>query len=175
MNYYISDTHFGHENIMKHCNRPFLSIEDMDESILCNINERVTSEDDLYIVGDFCHWNPKEINPVDYLSRIRGKKHLITGNHDKSLIHNKAARAYFEDIRQYADIEDNGRRVILFHFPLAEWDGYHRGSYHIYGHVHNNMQNPAFSFMKRLDRAFNVSVDVIGFGPKTLDELIQMN
>lgn len=173
MNYYISDTHFGHKGIMTHCNRPFQTVEEMDETIIENINRKVTAKDDLYIVGDFCHWNTKTANPVDYLSRIKGKIHLITGNHDKNLLRNKEAKSYFVDIRQYADIKDGNRRVILHHFPLAEWDGYYNDSYHIYGHIHNNTQSPAFLFMKTLERAFNVSADVLDFEPKTLDELIQ--
>ena len=67
MKYYIADTHFGHENIMKHCNRPFDSVEEMDKTIIKHINEIVGPGDDLYILSDFCHWNQQIADPVEYL------------------------------------------------------------------------------------------------------------
>lgn len=174
MNYFIADTHFGHENIMRHCSRPFATVAEMDETIIKNINSVVTANDDLWILGDFCHWNPKACDPAKYLSQIKGHKHLIIGNHDKSLVHDKNAARYLEDMKPYAEIKDNGRKIVLTHYPLAEWNGFYHGDYHIHGHIHNNFNNPVFAYMATLERAFNVGVDVIGFTPRTLDELIVM-
>jgi hypothetical protein len=60
--------------------------------------------------------------------------------------------------------------VILFHYPIEEWNGYYRNSYMLYGHVHENMDG-----IKKHPRKFNVGVDVNDFEPKTLDELIESN
>lgn len=174
MNYYIADTHFGHENIMRHCNRPFTTVAEMDKVMIENINSVVTNRDDLYILGDFCHWNSKIVHPSDYLSQLNGHKHFILGNHDRNIPHDKYAARYLEEIVQYKEISDNGRKVVLSHFPMAEWNGYHNGAMHIHGHIHNNFDLPVFAYMGSLENCYNVGVDVIGFTPRTLDELIVM-
>jgi calcineurin-like phosphoesterase family protein len=174
MNFYIADTHFGHENIMKRCNRPFATVAEMDKTMLDNINSVVTGRDDLYILGDFCHWNQKIVYPSDYLSKMNGHKHLILGNHDRNIPHDKYAIRYLEEIVQYKEISDNGRKVVLSHFPIAEWNGYHTGALHIHGHIHNNFDLPVFAYMRSLENCYNVGVDVIGFTPRTLNELISM-
>lgn len=171
MIYYTADLHFGHANILRLSNRPFQTVEEMDITLINNINARVKEDDDLYILGDFSF---KGKNPTEYLSRIHGKKHLIIGNHDGKLINNKEAMAMFEDVAPYRKINDNGRQVILCHYPIAEWDGFFRtNAYHLFGHVHNNFQNPWHEFMSKLHNNWNVGVDVTGYEPVTLDELIE--
>lgn len=170
MNFYTADLHLGHANIIRLNERPFSSVEEMDKTIIDNINYLVKSTDDLYILGDFTY---KGGDPVEYLKKINGRKHLIVGNHDKRTISNPEARKLFEDIKHYAEIEDNGRRIILFHYPIAEWDGYFRDSYHLFGHVHNNFDNPWHDYMSNLKNCFNVGVDVTNFHPVTLDELLE--
>lgn len=171
MNYYMADLHLGHKNIMRLSNRPFSSVEEMDKTIIDNINSIIKPEDDLYILGDFSFKSGK--NPVEYLKQINCKKHLIIGNHDGIILSNNEARKQFVEITNYKRIDDNGRMVILCHYPIAEWDGYFRGSYHLFGHVHNNFTNPWYKYMSSLENCFNVGVDVTNFKPVTLDQLIK--
>ena len=79
----------------------------------------------------------------------------------------------FVDIKHYDKINDNGRQVVLCHYPIAEWDGYFKGVYHLYGHVHNNFANPWYKIMGSLKNCYNVGVDVCDYKPVTLDELIK--
>ena len=60
MNFYIADTHFGHEKVIEFCRRPFKNIEEMDEVIIKNWNEVVGHEDHVYILGDMIYRNKKE-------------------------------------------------------------------------------------------------------------------
>ncbi|HBL49503.1 MAG TPA: hypothetical protein DDZ65_04575 [Firmicutes bacterium] len=80
--YFTADQHFGHANIIKHCNRPFDSVEEMDEYLLTQWNNRVGTNDTVYILGDLFFRNA--VSADEYLSRMHGKKHLIKGNHDKA-------------------------------------------------------------------------------------------
>ena len=80
MNLYISDTHFGHANAIVFDHRPFSDVEDMDYTMIRLWNSRVSSDDDVFIVGDFCFKNDK--TPDWYLRQLKGHKHLVIGNHD---------------------------------------------------------------------------------------------
>ena len=171
MNYYIADTHFDHANIIRHCNRPFETVEQMNETLIENINAIVKNEDDLYFLGDFAF---RSKDPLSFAARINGRKHLILGNHDKDQGTAKEPDFLneFVEYRQYATITDNGRRVVLFHYPIVAWDGHFKGSYHLFGHVHNSVELPWFDAMEGIVNCFNVSAEATGYRPVTLDELI---
>jgi predicted phosphohydrolase len=132
----------------------------------------ILTEDDVLILAGDTSWgmNLEEAEAdFRFLDRFPGKKYLIKGNHDRFL---KQLRwqDYFESLDVYKEIDDNGRMVCMFHYPIEEWNGYYRNSYMLYGHVHENMDG-----IKKHPRKFNVGVDVNGFEPKTLDELIANN
>ena len=80
MNFYIADMHLGHKNVLKFDNRPFESVTEMDMVLLENWNRRVSHDDDVYILGDMCYHS--EHSPAWYLKQLKGKKHVIQGNHD---------------------------------------------------------------------------------------------
>ena len=82
MIYFTSDLHLGHAEIVGMSKRPFSSVEEMDEALIENWNSRVHKNDDVYILGDLIYKSARP--PEEYLSRLRGKKHLIFGNHDLS-------------------------------------------------------------------------------------------
>lgn len=167
MIYYISDTHFFHDNAIRLNNRPFKSVEEMNETMITNWNCKVDKDDTVYFLGDFAYKcnNPNEVR--DLVSKLNGNIHFICGNHDK-LLKDFKFRSFFKSIKQYDEIEDNGRRVILLHYPMEDWNGKYRGSYHLYGHVHNNKE----AISGHIQNRFNVGVDVNNFTPVTLDELI---
>ena len=135
MNYYIGDLHFGHKNIIDFEQRPFASVEEMDISLIQAWNKKVKEEDSVYIVGDFAYKNAR---PEEwYLRQLKGKKYLIIGNHDGRLLKNEAAMSYFEKVDKMMHVMDDKDHISICHFPIAEWNGYHKGSWHIYAHVHN--------------------------------------
>ena len=76
----ISDTHFGHENIIKYCNRPFSSVEEMDARMIKLWNNVVKKNDIVYHLGDFGVGNKEYISKI--VSKLNGRIFLILGNHD---------------------------------------------------------------------------------------------
>lgn len=172
MIYYTADLHFGHKKILKMDERPFQTIEEHDEYLVKSWNDRVRPEDDVYILGDFCVYSQK--SPLDYLKRLSGRKRLIAGNHDDLLIRNPEAMEQFETVEKIQYIQDGKKRVVLCHFPLAEWHQYYRGSWHIYGHIHKS-RNRAFEYLSREERALNAGVMINQYQPVTLPELIDNN
>lgn len=169
MNFYIADTHFGHHNILWLSNRPFDTIEQMNNKIIDNWNKKVTDNDDVYILGDFSY---KGDNPVDILKKLKGKKHLIVGNHDSKLLKNIDFRNQFVEITNMKTVNDNGVCIVCCHYPMVEWDGYYRSTLHFYGHIHNNVGNETFKYISKVKNAYNVGVDIIGFEPRTLREIV---
>ena len=109
MNYYIADTHFGHDNIRRLSNRPFETIEEMDKTIIDNWNSRVNDNDDIYILGDFSY---KSEDPILYLKQLIGRKHLIVGNHDGKLLKNPVCKNYFIEICDIKMVNDNGTQIV---------------------------------------------------------------
>lgn len=168
MIYIIADTHFGHANIIRHCNRPFSSVEEMDEALIANWNSVVSPDDDVYIVGDFAY---KVEHPERYADMLNGRKHLITGNHDRKNLKDPEFRKRFVEIRDMLTIKHDGKSIVLCHYPLVEWDGMYRGAYHFFGHIHNN-ENQAQKIMRGIAGAYNVGVENMEYTPRTIDEII---
>ena len=172
MNYYIADCHFGHENIIRFDNRPFSDVEEMDLAMIALWNQRVTERDDVYILGDFCFRSRND--PAWYLRQLKGKKHLIQGNHDAATLEDANAMEHFVSVDKMRFVKDNGKNLVLCHFPIAEWNGYHKGAWHIYGHIHGRV-DAAGRYMREQERALNAGCMLNGYQPATMQELIRNN
>lgn len=81
-NFYIADTHFFHENVIKFDNRPFSSMEEMNEKLISNWNNVVRNEDTVYILGDFIWSKPNSDEYKNIISHLNGWKVIVLGNHD---------------------------------------------------------------------------------------------
>lgn len=174
MIYFTSDTHFFHSNIIKLSKRPFDNYEAMHESLIYNWNNKVKEKDDIYILGDFSH-KGKGIEVNETLKRLNGKKYLIKGNHDGFLNDDDFDESLFEWIKDYYVMRYEKHKIVLFHFPILEWDGYFTEAIHLYGHVHNSRKSA--SQYKRLEilgrRALNVGVDVNNFTPVSIKTVLE--
>lgn len=171
MNFYTADLHFDYEQIIKTANRPFANTEQMDKTIVKNFNEVLNKDDVLIILGDVCSYGNHR-KAVKCLKEIHCPKVLIVGNHDKEPLKHKSFRDLFVDIRDNEIIREKEHSIFLSHYPHAEWDGYYKGIWHFYGHVHNSNQG-AGCLMKLFPTAANVGVDVNNFKPLTSKEVIE--
>ena len=174
MMYFIADPHFDHENILKMTDRPFGTTEEMNETIIKNWNSVVTNTDTVYILGDMFF---RTQNPERILMRLKGKKHLIIGNHDESwmkLLPEEVLSKYFVGITNM-EVTSNGEYgITLCHYPMPMWK--HRGkTYMIHGHIHDDTSDELFPYLCRTERILNAGVEINGFRPVTLEELIENN
>ena len=173
MNFYIGDPHLGHAAIIRLCNRPFASVEEMDETIISNWNQRVTNADTVFILGDLMFRISK--SPSEYLSRLKGHKILVLGNHDASWIWQEGATRYLNTHVRMMELIDRNRKVVLCHYPMLTWPNVRSGSYMVYGHLHGNRdQDPCVRYGMN-PKMLNSCVEVNGYQPVTLDELIENN
>lgn len=143
MRYYISDLHYYHNNMNTSMDmRGFESMEAMHTHMIDRWNSKVRRGDDVVILGDFSIGKGTETNEI--LARLNGNKFLIVGNHDRFLDDRKFDTSHFKWIKEYMEVSDNKRKVILSHYPIFCYNGQYRmdaegnpKTYMLYGHVHN--------------------------------------
>ena len=176
MIYFTADNHFYHVNIISSCGRPFNDVHEMNKKMIDNWNSCVTPNDEVYILGDFLYKGTAiEANII--LSKLKGKKYLIKGNHEQYLAYPNFNHSAFEWIKEYHVLTFKGIDFILFHYPILEWHKFYRGSIHLYGHVHNSEEkHPDFREKVKLlgPRAVNVGVDMHDFYPVNVYQIIEM-
>ena len=171
MLFFIADPHFGHQNIIRYCQRPFADAAEMDRCLTANWNARVGADDDIYILGDFSLKHAPEA--LDYYRALNGRKHLIVGNHDLYL---KENRKVFErelcEICDYTELHaESGHTYILMHYPLMFWNGSTDDKViHLYGHIHNNAY--CNEQTGALRNALNVGCDLYAYAPLSEDDVL---
>lgn len=159
--FFTSDTHFGHRNIIKYCDRPYVNEHDMDMNLIANWNARVSDKDTIYHVGDVSMDDRKR---KEIVPKLNGKKHLIKGNHDKRVTNDEG----WESISNYKEVYVGKQMIVLFHYAMRVWNKSHRGSWHLYGHSHGTLIDPYFD-EKTL--SFDIGVDSHGYKPLNFDEV----
>jgi calcineurin-like phosphoesterase family protein len=158
--FFTSDTHFGHGGALGLYRRPFASVAAMNEAIIARWNERVRPGDEVWHLGDFAI-RPKPAAVAEWLARLDGEKHLVAGNNDPPAT---TALAGWASVHCYAEITLDGVLLVLCHYPFRSWRGMGRGAVNLHGHSHGRLTP--------LRRQFDVEVDVWGFRPVTLAEIL---
>lgn len=133
MTFFISDTHFGHANIIKYSNRPFANVDEMNNTLIHNWNSVVKPEDEVWHLGDFALGGG---TAEKYLSRLNGKIHLIVGNHENPALR---IREKFASVDYYREIYVERQLIILCHYAFRVWNKSHHGSYNLFGHSHHTL------------------------------------
>jgi calcineurin-like phosphoesterase family protein len=116
-------------------------------------------------LGDVCFGSVT--NAISVLQQLNGSKILIAGNHDHHNIKKPAFAECFTEIHTYLSIMYNNQKIVMFHFPIIEWDQVYRGSIHLYGHLHGTPVAMVHS------RAMDVGMDATGNVVSELDEIVE--
>jgi calcineurin-like phosphoesterase family protein len=137
--YFTSDTHFGHTNIIKYCNRPYDTVEEMDEGIIKIWNKVVPKDGIVFHLGDFTFKGSKAIQ--EYRSQLNGTIYLCEGNHDngrevrKSGCFHQIADIY--DLTLQDDEMPEGKQeIVCCHYPIFSHKNSSHGAFHFHGHLH---------------------------------------
>jgi calcineurin-like phosphoesterase family protein len=158
--FFIADTHFGHENIIEYENRPFRSITEMDDTLIKNWNKTVGKKDTIFILGDFAFATKERIKELVHL--LHGSKIIILGNHDKTFTYSWWKTAGFYMVCKYPIIIDQW--FILSHEPL--YTNTNMPYINIFGHVHSNPQ-----YLNYSKQHFCVSCERIVYTPIEMNEM----
>ena len=157
MEYIISDSHHGHANIIEYCDRPFDSCKEMDEQMVSRWNSVVGDEDVVYHLGDVAFGEAEE-----YLNELAGQIVVVSGNHD----------AFSENpvvpVVDSLTLRHGRYQFLCSHRPQPDFSGWQ-----IHGHIHNN-DIGQYPFIHPNRQTVNVSVELIGYKPLQLDELVRL-
>jgi calcineurin-like phosphoesterase family protein len=170
--WYCADLHLNHHNIIKYCNRPWSSVEEMNGALISIWNERVKSLDQVIFLGDFGYFRTTE-GVTRYLKMLNGSKILIAGNHDDKVIRQSPEWKAIYDIYESCDLFDDGagrREYIRFcccHYPMRSWNKLSKGCYMLHGHCHGTIQP--------IDHSFDVGVDSpwTKYGPVDIHDIVK--
>lgn len=162
--WFTSDTHFFHKNIIKFSNRPFKNENHMNEELIRQWNLVVDEDDDVYHLGDVSLGDSNKT--LGILNRLNGNIHLITGNHEKSVLSSDKCKKRFVWIKSYHEMyieldepnfsvptQNKNQFIVLCHYGMRVWNKSHHKSIHLYGHSHDSMEYQEWG------RSMDVGVD----------------
>ena len=161
----ISDTHFGHENILKFVDsenkliREFDSVDHMNEHMVECWNKTVNDYDIVYHLGDVYFDKGHEILP-----RLKGRKRLILGNHDNGK--SEFIQKHFQKVLMWREFEEFN--CVLTHVPIHE-SGLYKRKYNLHGHVHRGSHRGLIED----ERYINCCVEVHNYTPLAIEEFIK--
>lgn len=165
--WFISDTHFFHSNMLKFLDaegkrfRPFNYVEEMNELIVKNWNDRIRPQDHVWHLGDVTWRYDGPFNSL--MSRLQGHKRMLLGNHDKLRAGGGSLLRWFQKIELWRGFKEHN--FTCSHIPLR-LDSLRDGAFNVHGHIHQNMlADPHY---------INVCVEHTNWGPVHLDEIIRI-
>lgn len=160
--WFTSDTHFGHQNILKFCDRPWQTIEEHDEALMVNWNSVVGENDVVFHLGDFAFSHPKRWKEI--ISRLNGHIYLIVGNHDETRYPGHDVFEMFADVSPQMYLKIDGKSVYLNHYPFLCYGGTYRRLedcvWQLYGHVHTKSIGRKGKDDERVQMCFPYQYDV---------------
>ena len=158
--FFTSDTHFSHENIIKYCNRPFSSVEEMNETIITNWNNVITPNDTVFHLGDFGFGSTGNLAEIKY--RLNGNIEFVCGSHDKN------AKKLFFPYRLMLEIKIEDHPIVLCHYAMRTWKASYHGSWHLFGHSHGRLAVDNHTL------AYDVGVDSNYYTPVSMDKIVDI-
>ena len=178
-----SDTHYHHKNICRgvtnwrtqdgkipvNSTRDFRDLDEMDATIINNINSKVGQDDTLIHLGDVAFGGFDKLE--QFLDRLICKNiYLVLGTHDHHIKNDRAfIKSRFISVKNYMELNVDGEDFVLCHYPLQSWHGLNKGVIHLHGHVHLSAQNK-WGNGKRLD----VGMDGNNMYPYKITEIVHM-
>jgi calcineurin-like phosphoesterase family protein len=156
--WFTSDTHFGDHRLLNIGGRPFASTAEMDAALVAGWNAAVGPEDEVWHLGDVAR---SAKVAAELLPKLRGRKRLLIGNNDPAAV---VALPGWESTAYYAELQLDGVRLVLCHYPFRSWNGMGRGAVNLHGHSHGRL--------RPFTRQHDVGVDARGFRPVSLAEIL---
>ena len=173
--FFTSDTHFFHNNIIKYCDRPYATRNDMNEDLIKRWNSVVPKDGIVFHLGDVSLTaNLDHLN--DILHRLNGRKYLIVGNHENDALSKPYIKEHWVSICDIAEIHvkdeeitDGKQHIVMCHYPMIVWNGSHKGLWQLFGHVHGGLSNKGV--IQHPVTSMDVGVDCHDFTPLSYQQV----
>ena len=162
--FFIADTHFNHEKIIKYCRRPFKNAFEMNEVLITNWNSKVKDGDIVYHLGDFGGGDLREV-----FDRLNGKLYYIPS---QEYTHERAVTAYRHCFAQVSPLMNisvkkaYGVSITLCHYCMRKWPKEHYNHWHIFGHSHGKLEP--------IGKSHDAGVDNNDYYPLSLEEIAKI-
>ena len=176
--FFTSDTHFGHKNIIKYCNRPFSDIDEMNKVLIDNWNKVVSEGDIVFHLGDFAFGGFPLWESIR--SRLNGSIYLIRGNHDfkQNLQNKERLERMFEKVVSQMQISVESQTIILNHYPFLCYNGsYDNSVWNLHGHVHSGLKCSGKDIERLIYRfpgQYDVGVDNNNYYPISWKQILNI-
>ncbi len=157
MFWFTADEHYSHRKIIQYSNRPFKSINEMNETIIENNNKVVGTRDTVIHAGDFTLLKDKELIYKKIINRLKGNHIFLVGSHDYWLKSSPNARQIWER-------KMNGCYIVVCHYAMRTWPRSHYNSFQLYGHSHGKL--------KPMGKQHDIGVDNNNFYPVSFKDVI---
>lgn len=157
--FFTSDTHYSHAGIIRMANRPFASIQEMDNELIHRFNAVVPPDGVTYHLGDFSLGG---IVSSTIRKRLNGRIHLCPGNHSKRSL---MEPELWESISPMYEICIDGQLITLCHYAMLAWYKRHKGAWMLHGDAHGGLRDDPEA--RRLD----VGVDCWEYAPVSMSQI----
>lgn len=155
MYFFSADFHVHHANVLRYCNRPFDSVEEMNEELIRRHNEVVSPKDTFIHIGDFSFASKAKTQEI--IDRLNGTKIFLQGSHDK----------WLKGADQIWSKKINGIYVVCCHYPMISWPRSHYESILLHGHHHGELQ-------EHRERMLDVGVDTNNYYPYSFEQIVEI-
>ena len=170
-----SDLHLFHNQTFVYESRGFDSIEAMNAAIEEHWNTMVGEDDEVYILGDLmvCGKDRSNEEGMAIVRRLKGKKHIILGNHDTAArVAMYEKEASIVDVQYATMLKYKGYSFFLSHFPSITTNLQHeklkQGVINLFGHTHSKEK-----FFNDVPFMYNVSLDAHENRPVSIDQALE--
>ena len=155
MYFFTADEHYGHSNIIQYCQRPFATVQEMDEELIRRHNELVGIDDVVVHAGDFTLCNKQKAG--EYRRQLNGNHFFLRGSHDHWIS---------EKEHEIWERMIEGRIVVVCHYAMRVWSRSHYNSWQLYGHSHGHLLP--------VGKQWDIGVDNHDFYPYSFHQLIDI-
>lgn len=173
--YFTADLHLNHDNVIGFNDRPFEDVREMNETIVETWNSFVDNDDHVFVLGDVALGNPRHL--TDLLYTLNGNLYLIRGNHEKAVMKSRENRSRFVWIDDNYILKERstGATIYMHHYPHRTWRDSHRGSWHLYGHEHADIEHIEWgkSMDVGVDNAYRLFGEFRPFSFKEVEEKLK--
>ncbi len=177
--FFTSDLHFGHEWIISFNQRPYKSVEQMDDELIKNWNQTVPKDGIVFVLGDIGYTDDKRI--IEIFNQLHGEKILIKGNHDWDYYKEETLNSLFKEVYDllFLRVQDYNHSVyhymVLCHYPMFDWQNSYKGTWQLFGHIHTRRLKEFQTVKSRLfSTQYDVGVDNNQFRPISCHEVSEI-